>query len=335
MDLCGETLVQPDRIEVDDWSALGTRPVWIGPAAILPPKDVQAVLIGVDAGGLIACPDIAGFDVLLTSNPDAPAPWISVSPEKIEKHAQELATAVRAHPVAATLLARILRLTEMLPFEGALHVESLAYSALLHGSEFALWRQAQVDAGPVLLSAADPVIISRTGDHVTLTLNDAANANAMTAQMRDAIYAALANILDDPTRPTLTLEASGRSFSTGGHLPEFGTANDLARAHVVRTLHSCAAALHALGPRATVKLQGACIGSGIEIPAAAHRRLAAADAWFQLPELKLGLIPGAGGTVTITRAIGRHRTAWMVLSGRRVSARLARSMGLVHEVIEG
>src|SRR3546814_9649681 len=58
--------------------------------------------------------------------------------------------------------------------------------------------------------------------------------------------------------------------------------------------------------RGTVRLHGACVGSGVEVAAAAHRRIAAADSWFQLPEVRMGLIPGAGGTATVARAIYRR-----------------------------
>ncbi len=54
--------------------------------------------------------------------------------------------------------------------------------------------------------------------------------------------------------------------------------------------------------------------------------------YFQMPELELGLIPGAGGTVSMTRRIGRQRMAWMVLSGKRVKAKTALEWGLVDEI---
>src|SRR3546814_14959684 len=63
--------------------------------------------------------------------------------------------------------------------------------------------------------------------------------------------------------------------------------------HAVRTLHSCARALDVLGSRGTVRLHGACVGSGVEVAAAAHRRIAAADSWFQLAAVRMGLIAGA------------------------------------------
>jgi enoyl-CoA hydratase/carnithine racemase len=90
--------------------------------------------------------------------------------------------------------------------------------------------------------------------------------------------------------------------------------------------------LHELGDRATVHLHGACIGSGIEIAAAAAHRHAEPGAFFQLPELAMGLIPGAGGTVSVARAIGRHRTCYLVLSGRRLPRDMAAHWGLVTPV---
>lgn len=172
----------------------------------------------------------------------------------------------------------------------------------------------------------------RHDDTVTLTLSSAENRNTMTAAMRDALYEGLANVVEDPSVPQLILRGEGRCFSTGGHLAEFGSAQDLAAAHVIRSLRSCARLLYALEKRSEVRLQGACIGSGIEIAAAAGRRIAAPDSYFQLPELRMGLIPGAGGTVTLPRAIGRHRAAWMALGAFRIGVRQAREWGLVHSV---
>ena len=73
----------------------------------------------------------------------------------------------------------------------------------------------------------------------------------------------------------------------------------------------------------------ACIGAGIELPAFLERIVATGDAFFQLPEVAMGLIPGAGGTFSICRRIGRQRTAWMALTNDRIDAETARSWGLV------
>jgi Enoyl-CoA hydratase/isomerase len=324
-----------DFLGADRFSALGDAPVFIVDAAEWQPPvpELQAMCIGVHCEGVLPEIDPGNFDLLLTAAADAPAPWVSVSPERLESHVALLVDAVQEWPMAATIACRVLRLSEGLPFAKALDIESFAYSTLLGGSEFARWRQKRA---PELDPESDAplVLIEREADVVTLTLNNPQAQNAMTAAMRDALYAALANVLDDPSAPGVVLQGAGRCFSTGGALGEFGTAADPAQAHVVRTLRSCTGLLDRLGPRASVRLQGACVGSGLEVPAAAAHRIAAPDAWFQLPELRMGLIPGAGGTASVARAIGRHRTAWMLLSGKRIDAQQAVAWGLVHGISE-
>lgn len=321
-----------DHIDADDYSPLGKHPAVIVDADRYAPSiaPTQAVIIGVDPKGNLPLVDQGRFDVLLTSAPDAPAPWVVIAGKSLDDAANTLALTVSQYPMASMVLCQTLRVNEQISFADAIIAESLAYSALLGGSEFARWKRSR--PRPAERPKPDPVLVEREGDQITLTLNDSANGNAMTATMRDALYAALANIADDPTAPTVTLKAAGKCLSTGGALHEFGSADDLAAAHTVRTLHSCARVIAALGDRVTVRMHGACIGSGMEIPAAAGRRIGSRDAWFQLPELRMGLIPGAGGTVTVSRAIGRHRCGWMVLSGKRISAATALDWGLLHSI---
>lgn len=321
----------PDHLDADRLSAPGGQPVLLVDAAgwRRPLAPIQAVVIGIDRDGALPAVVVDDFDLLLTTAATASRPWVSIGKAD---DAERLADAARTNPLAATIAAETLRLTARLPFADALAVESLAYSSLLGGSEFARWCARARRSDPPPPVPAQPLHIERDGDRITLTLDDPANHNAMSAAMRDALYEALANALDDPSRPSVLLQGAGRCFSTGGQLAEFGTARDLAEAHAVRTLHSCARALDALGARAEVRLHGACVGSGIEVAAAAHRRIASPDAWFQLPELAMGLIPGAGGTATIARAIGRHRTLWMLLSAKRISAVQAFDWGLVDAI---
>ena len=323
-----------DYWNTDRFSAMGATPVIVIDVgdSQFPVVHVQAVIIGVDRTGTMPVIDAEAFDLLLTIAVGAPAPWVSVLPDRLDAELERLVESVRARPVAATTLCSVLRIGEHLSFDDGLKIESMAYSALLGGAEFAGWRATQPHQA--VAEQSDPmVVVDRESDSVTLTINHPQAQNAMTAAMRDALYAALANVLDDPTAPQLILRGAGKCFSTGGAPGEFGTATDLAQAHVVRTLRSCAALLNRLGDRASVHLQGACIGSGLEIPAAAAHRFATPDTWFQLPELHMGLIPGAGGTVSVRRAIGRHRTAWMLLSGKRISAKLALIWGLIDEIV--
>jgi len=323
----------PDTLEAERFSALGATPLVLIDLAIedaTPYARTQAVLVGVDWAGRCPAVDTAAYDCLLTTALEAPTPWVSVAAERLGARLVAMQAAVENAPVAAVALARVLRINQGLGLRDAMAVESFAYSTLLGGAAFRAWSRRH-PPGPIA-APETYVVVERDRDRMTITLTDPATRNAMTAGMRDALHAALAAAVDDPSAPGVTLRGAGRCFSAGGHLAEFGTAQDLAEAHSVRTLRACAVLLAELGARACVYLHGACIGSGIEIAAATERRLGAPGAWFQLPELAMGLIPGAGGTATLARAIGRHRTCWMGLSAARIPAATARDWGLLHAI---
>lgn len=314
-----------DLIGAEAHSPLDGSPLAVlAPGARVPPG---AVAVALDRAGELPPLDPALYDAMVTCRTDPPAPWVSVSPERLDAQLEAVRTTAAASPVATALLARVLRLGEGMAFDAALELESLAYSTLLGGAEFRRWLEARTGAGDIPGGA---VHYEREGDTVTLTLASPASRNAMTSTMRDALYEALVNVLEDPSLPRLILKADGRCFSSGGALAEFGSARDLAAAHVIRTRRSCARVLHLLGERAEVHLHGACIGSGIEVPAAVARRYAAPDLIVQLPELRMGLIPGAGGTVTLASAMGRQRLLWLTLGGFRLGAAQARNWGLIH-----
>ena len=294
-----------------------------------------AIHLLVDRAGDLPAVDPGDYDICVTTDRNAPAPWVSIDPRRYNAQLAQFRAQVARNPIASATLAQVLRVGEGLPFDAALTLESYAYSTLLGGSEFARWAAGR-QVSELVPNTSDnaPVLYARDGDAVTLTLSTPHNRNAMTAAMRDALYEALANVVDDPSQPTCVLRGEGRCFSTGGDIPEFGSAKDLAVAHFIRTVRSNARLLHALGGRAQVVLHGACVGSGIEVAAAAARRSATRTMFAQLPETTMGLIPGAGGTVTIPRAIGRHRTAWMALGNFRVPVQTAYDWGLVHEIVD-
>lgn len=230
-------------------------------------------------------------------------------------------------PLAAGLLAQVLRTTEAMAVEDALVVESLAYSALLAGPEFADWLRRRGPATPPP-AGDEPVGLERDGDVVTITLQRPERHNAFAAPVRDALVDALDVALADPDLQ-VRLGGAGRSFCSGGDLDEFGTAPDVVTAHAVRMARSAGLRLHALRERTTVEVHGACVGAGVELAAFAGTVEAHGWAYFQLPELRMGLLPGAGGTVSLPRRIGRHRTAWLALTGRRVDVATALEWGLV------
>jgi enoyl-CoA hydratase/carnithine racemase len=105
-------------------------------------------------------------------------------------------------------------------------------------------------------------------------------------------------------------------------------------AHQVRTARSPARLLEAVSDRTVAFVHGFCAGSGIELPAFASRVVADPAVSIWLPEVAMGLIPGAGGTVSLPRRMGPARTAWLGLSGRRIGATEALAWGLVDSVEE-
>lgn len=237
-------------------------------------------------------------------------------------------------PMAAAVLVQLLRSVQGLSPETALMAESLAYGTLQAGRDFRRWCELATPLPPAAPEPGPAVVLQRQGDTLTIELNRPRNRNAMSVEMRDALCEALQLVIADSNITDVELSGRGPCFSTGGDVSEFGTAPDPATAHIVRTLSLPGRLLARCAGRATAVVHGACIGSGIEFPAFAGHLVAKAGAFFQLPELRYGLIPGAGGCISVSRRIGRQRTTWLALSGRRVNARTALDWGLVDEIVE-
>lgn len=240
---------------------------------------------------------------------------------------------VQTWPVSALTLVQVLRCSESLPASLGLDIESFAYATLQSGEEFSTWYATQKPAAAEPpQDKSDAVLISREGSRLSAVLNRPDSRNAMSLEMREAWIEVLELLDADDAITELRFSARGACFSTGGELREFGSRPDPATAHWVRTVRSPARLLAKLGHRISFYLHGACLGSGIELPAFAARVIAHPKSYFQLPELQLGLLPGAGGTVSIARRIGRQRLAWMVLSGKRINAATALQWGLIDEI---
>jgi enoyl-CoA hydratase/carnithine racemase len=176
---------------------------------------------------------------------------------------------------------------------------------------------------------ADAVRWTVSRDRLDVVLARPEVHNAYDSAMRDGLIEALTIAATNADIAEIHLSGEGKSFCSGGDLDEFGTRPDPATAHLVRLARSGARLMDLLSGRITAHLHGACMGSGIELPAFAGRVLAAADTRIALPEIQLGLIPGAGGTVSLPRRIGRHRTALLGLSGTVIDAPTALEWGLV------
>ena len=294
-----------------------------------PLNGVASVIVTVDSTDAVttqldylpSCPIIAVYDGkdrmpfadVIVQSPDA---------------ASEVAEAISGNPIASSVLAQLLRHNERVDVADRLFAESLAYSTLQHGAEFRAWLQSRTPK-QIPPDERPAVSIERVEDELTITLDRPERRNAYSSSMRDGLCEALQLLADDPSISKAVLRGAGVCFSAGGDLDEFGVATDAAIAHASRVARSAGALLHALRERIEVRVHGACIGAGIELPAFAGHITTTAETFFQLPEVSMGLIPGAGGTASILPRIGRQRLAYMALTGARIDAETALSWGLV------
>lgn len=268
-----------------------------------------------DGAGLAALANAC--DVRVASEADATALW----------------SGFRTTPVAALAFAQLLRAAPRRSVYEGLVAESFVYSTLQSGREFRAWLEARRERRKKRRPAEGRAVrMERVRDRLEIHLTRPAKHNAFSRAMRDGLSEALQLALVDPSIETVVLSGEGDSFCSGGDLDEFGSFPDPAEAHVIRTARSPALLLARLASRVRFEVHGACIGAGVELPAFAARVVADSDAFFQLPEVGLGLVPGAGGTASLPSRIGRQRTAWLGLSGARIDARTALAWGLVDEV---
>ncbi len=243
-----------------------------------------------------------------------------------------LASQVLNAPQAAAVVCQLLRLLPSLSLGEGLTAESLAYGLLQGSAEHHAWI-AEQRRGDKRTRSAGAVAVLREGDRLIVTLDHPASGNAIDRAMRDALHDAFTLASLDPELRTISLRGVGRTFSLGAELGEFGTTSDPATAHLIRFRTLPARALARCADKLDVHMQGGCVGAGLEIAAWAKRITAAPDAWFQLPELAMGILPGAGGCVSLTRRIGRQRTALLILSGKRITAKQALGWGLVDAIV--
>ncbi len=232
-------------------------------------------------------------------------------------------------PLAAWTAALLLR-DPSTSIWGGITAESTAYSTLLAGEMFNLWRSTH---SPLSTTAENDQLVEvevRAGIRI-ITLNRPERHNALNPALRDALYHAFTTALaaDEP----VVWRGNGPSFCSGGDLYSFGTAPDPAQAHVIRITRSLAWLAHSLAPRLVVGIHGASMGAGIEIPAFASRVIAADNTQISLPELRLGLIPGAGGTVSMTARSGSNRVLELLLDGTVIDASRAHNWRLVDDVV--
>ncbi|MBR1131586.1 3-hydroxyacyl-CoA dehydrogenase NAD-binding domain-containing protein [Bradyrhizobium iriomotense] len=166
-------------------------------------------------------------------------------------------------------------------------------------------------------------------DEIGIVTVNSPPVNALSAAVRGGILECIKAAVADPAIKGIVLTCAGRTFIAGADITEFGkppkppALNDVL-AEIENSPKPVVAAIH-----------GTALGGGLEVALACHFRVAVKEAKLGLPEVKLGLLPGAGGTQRLPRAVGPELAVKMIVGGDPIGAAEALKNGLIEEIIEG
>jgi enoyl-CoA hydratase/carnithine racemase len=178
-----------------------------------------------------------------------------------------------------------------------------------------------------------PVRLERCDGVAVITLDREDRLNAIGTAMVDALAAALDHIASDPSVGAVVVTGAGRAFSAGADISEFAAFEGAARFEsFIARMAGTFGALHELSKPSIAAVNGVALGGGLELALACDLRVASAGARLGVPEVKLGLLPGAGGTARLTRLLPPGAAKRMLLTGQPVTAEEALRLGLVNEV---
>lgn len=185
-----------------------------------------------------------------------------------------------------------------------------------------------------MMSGAFDTLTLATSDRVAhLWLDRPDVLNAFNMRMRDELSAVLDVLEEASWLDVLVVRGRGRAFCAGADLTEFGTAPSAIEAREIRHRRDVWDRLRRLPQVLVVGVHGYCFGSGLEIVCLSDVRIAEEDAQFAFPEMRLGMIPAAGGTQTLTRDVGAVRALEIILTGDRFTAGDALAIRLLTEVV--
>src|SRR3954471_18846771 len=163
------------------------------------------------------------------------------------------------------------------------------------------------------------------GDVAVITL-DSPPVNALSFNVRDGLYEGFKAAIAEPAAAAIVLICAGRTFIAGADITEFGGAQKGASLFDVQQMMESS-------PKPVVAaIHGTALGGGLEVALCAHYRIAVPSARCGLPEVNLGLLPGAGGTQRLPRIAGPQKALEMMTSGTHVPAAEFLAMGLVDEL---
>jgi 3-hydroxyacyl-CoA dehydrogenase len=168
--------------------------------------------------------------------------------------------------------------------------------------------------------------LTHDGDVAVITLNSPP-VNALSAKVREGLFEGFKAAIAAPAK-AIVLICEGRTFIAGADITEFGGAMAGPSLFDVQDMMESA-------PKPVVAaIHGTALGGGLEVALCAHYRVAVPSARLGLPEVALGLLPGAGGTQRLPRIVGVQKALEMVTSGQHVPAKQAAAIGLVDELVE-
>ncbi|WP_303782733.1 3-hydroxyacyl-CoA dehydrogenase NAD-binding domain-containing protein [Sandarakinorhabdus limnophila] len=179
------------------------------------------------------------------------------------------------------------------------------------------------------MTAINTVVdLVKDGEIAVVTVNSPP-VNALSADVRDGLAGAFAAIAADSAVKAAVLVCAGRTFIAGADISEFGKPPRGASLPAVQD------AMERSPVPVIAAIHGTALGGGLEVALCAHYRVSEAKGKFGLPEVKLGLLPGAGGTQRLPRIVGAKKATEMVTSGAQMGAKDALATGLVDEVVDG
>ena len=179
------------------------------------------------------------------------------------------------------------------------------------------------------MTAINAVVDLRHEGEIAVVTIDSPPVNALSADVRDGLAGAFAALAGDGGVKAIVLACAGRTFIAGADISEFGKPPRGASLHAVQD------AMENSAVPVIAAIHGTALGGGLEVALACHYRVSDARAKLGLPEVKLGLLPGAGGTQRLPRIVGAAKAVEMTTSGAPMGARDALVAGLVDSIVEG
>ena len=176
--------------------------------------------------------------------------------------------------------------------------------------------------------------VERAERRATVTISRPDKLNALNAETIGELDEAFRDLADDDAIAGLVITGAGdKAFVAGADIAELSKMGPIDGIGVSRQGQEAFRRLERMGKPVIAAVNGYALGGGMELALSCHLRVASEKARFGLPEVKLGIIPGYGGTVRLPRIVGRGRALEMILTGEMIDAQRALGMGLVNKVV--